>query len=70
MGVEANSASAQGCYHDYSQISITGVAGSPEVDNFVTDNSTTINASLWSNNPATAVTTIIPVTSTEPVWVN
>jgi hypothetical protein len=70
VGVEANSSSAQGCYHDYSQISITGVAGSPEVDNFVTDNSPTINASLWSNNPATAVTTIIPVTTADSLWVN
>ena len=69
VGVEANSASAQGCYHDYSEISITGVTGASEVDNFVADNSTTINASLWSNNPATAVTTIIPVATTEPLWV-
>ncbi len=67
VGVQANTTGAIGGYHDYSQISITGVAGNSEVDNFLAD--TTINTSLWAINPTSASSSIILVTASDPLWV-
>jgi hypothetical protein len=67
FGVEANSSSAEGCYLDYSQISITGVAGNALVDNFPAD--TSLNTGLWTINPTAADTSIILVTASDPLWV-
>ncbi len=69
FGVEANATSAEGLYHDYSQISITGVQDGPEVDNFAAD--TSLNTSLWQINPNSASSSILLVTpSTTPYWVD
>src|SRR5665213_85721 len=67
FGVQANSTGGEGAYEDYTQITVTNVAGVNESDNFTMDSA--INTGLWSFNPTAASSYILLVTTNTPLWI-
>jgi hypothetical protein len=68
FGVQPNSTAGEGQYEDWAAISVTGVTGTQENDNFTTDTSFDPNG-YWSNNSA-QTTSVQLVTTNTPYWVN
>lgn len=70
FGLQPNQGSGIGQYEDWASISVTGVAGANENDNFTTD--TSFNSGLWNINTLTVAlnTCVQLVTTNTPYWVN
>jgi hypothetical protein len=67
FGIQPNSTAGEGQYIDYASISVTGVSGTQESENFASE--PTFNASgQWANNSAQA-TSIQLVTTNTPYWI-
>lgn len=70
FGLQPNSGAGIGQYEDWASISVTGVAGVNENDNFTTD--TSFNSTYWNINTATVAlnTCVQLVTTNTPYWVS
>ncbi|MGD0260586.1 MAG: hypothetical protein ABSD29_12270 [Verrucomicrobiota bacterium] len=70
FGLQPNSGAGEGEYEDWASISVTGVTGANENDNFTTDSS--LNTGLWSINTLTVAlnSCVQLVTTNTPYWVN
>jgi hypothetical protein len=68
FGLQPNSTAGEGQYEDWASISVSGVAGTDENDDFTTDSSFNSNG-IWANNSAQA-SSLQLVTSSTPYWVN
>ena len=70
FGLEPNSGTGIGEYEDWGSVSVSGVSGVNENDNFTTDSS--FNSSLWNINTLTvALQTCVQLATTNtPYWVN
>jgi hypothetical protein len=70
FGLQPNSSAGIGEFEDWASISVTGVTGANENDNFTTE--TTINSGVWSTNTlTTALNSCVQlVTTNTPYWVN
>jgi hypothetical protein len=70
FGIQPNSSTGMGQFEDWASISVTGVAGVNENDNFTTD--TSFNTGLWNiNTPTVALSTCVQlVTANTPYWLN
>jgi len=68
FGLQPNSTTGEGEYEDWASISVIGVAGAQENDNFTTDTSFNPNG-IWANNSA-AITSLQFVPATSPFWVS
>jgi hypothetical protein len=67
FGIQPNSTGGEGQYIDYASISVTGVAGTQESENFASE--PTFNASgQWANNSAQAASIQLVSTNT-PYWI-
>jgi hypothetical protein len=71
FGLQPNSGAGMGQYEDWASISVAGVAGVNESDNFTTDTSFN-NSGIWSINTATVAlnTCVQLVTTNTPYWIN
>jgi len=68
FGLQPNSTAGEGEYEDWAAISVSGVAGTQESDNFTTDPTFDPNG-YWSNNSSSAASVQL-VTANTPYWVN
>jgi len=70
FGLQPNSGAGIGQYEDWGSISVTGVTGVKENDNFTTD--TSFNSGLWNINTLTvALNTCVQLVATNtPYWVS
>lgn len=70
FGLQPNSTAGQGEYEDWASISVTGVAGVNENDNFTTDSS--LNGSIWNINTLSTAEQISVqlATATTPYWIH
>jgi hypothetical protein len=70
FGLQPNSTAGEGEYEDWGSISVTGVAGVKENDNFTTD--TSFNSGLWNINTLTVAlnSCVQLVTTNTPYWVS
>jgi len=68
FGLQPNSSTGMGQYEDWASITVAGVAGVNENDNFMTDSS--FNNSLWSINTSTVAlnSCVQLVTASTPYW--
>jgi hypothetical protein len=68
IGIQPNTGAGQGQYIDYASMSITGVAGVNESEDYTKE--PTFNASgQWANNSALATSIVLATTNT-PYWIN
>ncbi len=70
FGLQPNTSAGIGQYEDWASISVSGVAGVNENDNFTTD--TSFNSGLWNINTLTVAlnTCVQLVTTNTPYWVS
>jgi hypothetical protein len=68
FGLQPNQSAGEGQFEDWASISVGGVAGAHENEDFTTDSSFNPN-NYWANNSATA-TSIQLVTTNTPYWIN
>jgi hypothetical protein len=68
FGLQPNSTAGYGEYEDWASISVTGVAGVNENDNFTTDSS--LNSGVWTTSCSAAPSSVVLVTSATPYWVS
>ncbi len=68
FGLQPNSTAGEGEYEDWASITVTGVSGTAENENF--SNESTFNStSQWANNSAQASSIELATTNT-PYWIN
>ena len=68
FGLQPNSTAGEGEYLDYASISVSGVAGVNENDNFTTDSS--LNTGVWNTSCSASPTSVVLVPAGMPYWVN
>ncbi len=68
FGIQPNTGAGEGQYIDYASISVTGVTGANESENFANE-STFNTSSQWANNSA-QTSSIELVTTNTPYWIN
>lgn len=68
FGLQPNSTAGEGEYEDWAAISVSGVAGTQESDDFTTEQSFDPN-NYWSNN-SSSLASVQLVTTNTPYWVN
>ncbi len=68
FGLQPNSTAGEGEYEDWASITVTGVSGTQESENFSTEPSFNPNG-YWANNSA-QISSLQPVTTNTPYWVS
>jgi hypothetical protein len=68
FGLQPNYTAGYGEYLDYASISVAGVAGVNENDNFATDSS--LNTGLWNTSCSAKPSSVVLATASTPYWVN
>ncbi|MGB7747639.1 MAG: hypothetical protein WBN75_10175 [Verrucomicrobiia bacterium] len=68
FGLQPNSTAGEGDYVDYASISVAGVAGVNENDNFTTDSS--LNTAVWNTSCSAASSSLVLVTPDTPYWIS
>jgi hypothetical protein len=68
FGLQPNTTAGEGLYEDWASISVSGVAGASEGENFTTEASFNSN-NYWANNSAVS-TSLQFVPAGNPYWIN